>query len=428
MGLRILIFTTALCGIVLAVVGLVVERVSVVGMPIDLRWMSWVIFLCGYSVCSGANIAYFALSRRDLRKMIWRGRNAPEGAPAALQAMRASVLLEHLRNPNWTLASILLTNVGFGVYLSQLSDALFIGILAVVMPVLSITVFGEFFAQATFLRYAGRICYVFSPLIWVLKWLTSPVSYPLACGVDALYGKKPMKRLDERDLLSDLELELEEWQGKAIGSGEHTLDPVELTTLMNAARADDEPAREAAKLIDPETIVPLEFEGERPVFPEFSGFIRETLSIATHPWFILTDAKTGEPRSLLDVDGFVRAAYAVAVTGKDAQFNPHDHTFAVRVYHDPDTRLREVVSQFRVHAENPRDDVIDVDVALIWTSTDRWIVTGGDVLGRFLRGVAKRYPGVDETEGQGVRHRKTGVHTQRQGQEDHAQQAASGDA
>ena len=112
----------------------------------------------------------------------------------------------------------------------------------------------------------------------------------------------------------------------------------------------------------------------------------------------------------------------MAVTGKADQFNPHDHTFEVRVYHDPDTRLREVVSQFRVHAVNPRDDVIDVDVALIWTSTDRWIVTGGDVLGRFLRGVAKRYPEVDEAEGQAARDRKTGVRTQRKRSEQQAQQ------
>ncbi len=296
------------------------------------------------------------------------------------------------------------------------------------MPVVSITVFGEFFAQATFLRYAGRICYLFSPLIWILKWITSPVSYPLAHCVDALYGKNPIKRLNERDLLSDLELELEEWQGKSMRHREHTLDPVELMTLMNAAKADDEPAREAGKLLDPKTIVPLEFKNEHPVFPELGGFIRETLSTAAHPWFVLTEAKTGKPRSLLEVDGFIRSAYAMAVTGKVAQFNPHDHTFAVRVYHDPDTRLGEVISQFRVHALNPRDDVIDIDVALIWTSTDQWIVTGGDVLGRFLRGVAKRYPAVDEAEGQGARDRKTGVRTQRKKPEGPAQQSAAPDA
>jgi len=132
--LRVLVFTTAIIGVALAVVGLVVEEISFTGMTVDLRWMSWAIFLCGYAVCSGSNVAYFALSRRDLRKVIWRGHNAPEGSPASAQARRASALLEHLRNPNWTLASILLTNVGFGVYLSQLSDTLFIGILAVVMP------------------------------------------------------------------------------------------------------------------------------------------------------------------------------------------------------------------------------------------------------------------------------------------------------
>ena len=66
MKVRILIFAMAVLGVGLAVVGLVVERVSVAGMTVEFRWMSWGIFLCGYAVCSGANVAYFALSRRDL--------------------------------------------------------------------------------------------------------------------------------------------------------------------------------------------------------------------------------------------------------------------------------------------------------------------------------------------------------------------------
>ena len=187
---------------------------NLLGIPsFDTRWLDWTFFLTGYAICSGANVAYFSFSMRDLKKTVERGKDALPGSDEARQAKQAQALLGHLEDPNWTLAAILLTNVAFGVQLSQLSDELFAGILAIIVPIVGITIVGEFLAQATFLRYAGAICNFFSPLIWILKWVTSPVSYPLARAVDAIYGREALRRMSEQDLLSDLRLELSEFGG-----------------------------------------------------------------------------------------------------------------------------------------------------------------------------------------------------------------------
>ncbi len=353
-------------------------------------WVAWSLFLIGYAICSGSNVAYFAFSLRDLQRMVARAKGAPPDSEAARQGKRAAALLKHLENPNWTLAAILLTNVAFGVQLSQLSDQLFPGVLAVIMPVISITIIGEFFAQATFLRYAGPICSFFSPFIWLLKWITVPISYPLAWAVDTIYGREAIRRLNEQELLSDLQLELTEFKGDANHTHEEILDPRELKAMMNVARADDEPARSVGERLDANTVLKLPFDRNKPVFPDdLEQFVSSHLDVSTHPWFVLTDAENGEPRLLLDADGFIRE-WSRDSRHDDARFNPHDHTFRAEVFRDPDVKLGQVISDFQVRESHPGDDVIDIDVALIWTPEKRWILTGGDVLGRLLRGVARR--------------------------------------
>ncbi len=356
-----------------------------------LSWIYWILLLLGYSICSGANVAYFSFSIRDLKKAVERGTGAARGSVDAKRAKQAISMLRHLDDPNWTLASILLTNVAFGVQLSQLSDGLFTGLMAVLMPIISITIFGEFFAQATFLRYAGAICFFFSPIIWALKWATSPISYPLARAVDALYGREAIRRLNEQDLLSDLRLELSEVGTDEQAPHAEVLDRRELTTLMNAAQADDEPARDIGEVLDPRTIVSMKFEKGRPTFPDdISEFIRVELEHVAHPWFVISAEPNNQPNLFLDEDGFVRDYAGCKLEGNADDFCPHDHTFRARVYSNMNTKLGQVISDFQVHEEHPGDDVIDIDVALIWTPDGRWIITGSDILGRFLRGVSRR--------------------------------------
>ena len=51
--------------------------------------------------------------------------------------------------------------------------------------------------------------------------------------------------------------------------------------------------------------------------------------------------------------------------------------------------LGEVINKLRVHPEHSEDDVIDNDLILCWNNEKR-IITGADLLGRLLRGIAGR--------------------------------------
>jgi hypothetical protein len=42
-----------------------------------------------------------------------------------------------------------------------------------------------------------------------------------------------------------------------------------------------------------------------------------------------------------------------------------------------------------VTPERPGDDVIDDDLILVWAPDERRIITGADILGRLLRGIAR---------------------------------------
>jgi hypothetical protein len=51
------------------------------------------------------------------------------------------------------------------------------------------------------------------------------------------------------------------------------------------------------------------------------------------------------------------------------------------------TKLGDVIGFLKVAPERPDDDVIDNDLILVWGSQRR-IITGSDLLGRLLRGIA----------------------------------------
>ena len=51
------------------------------------------------------------------------------------------------------------------------------------------------------------------------------------------------------------------------------------------------------------------------------------------------------------------------------------------------TKLGDVIGCLKVAPERPDDDVIDNDLILVW-GPQRRIITGSDLLGRLLRGIA----------------------------------------
>ncbi len=52
--------------------------------------------------------------------------------------------------------------------------------------------------------------------------------------------------------------------------------------------------------------------------------------------------------------------------------------------------LGDVIGRMKVTPDSPEDDVIDNDLILVWGQQQRRIITGADLLGRLLRGIAHR--------------------------------------
>jgi metal transporter CNNM len=90
----------------------------------------------------------------------------------------------------------------------------------------------------------------------------------------------------------------------------------------------------------------------------------------------------GEPIFVLDSHYFLR----------DALFNqletaPNVYWHRPIIVQNMQTRLGEVIGRMTVAPERPDDDVIHHDMILVW-GAQRRIITGSDLLGRLLRGIA----------------------------------------
>ena len=100
-------------------------------------------------------------------------------------------------------------------------------------------------------------------------------------------------------------------------------------------------------------------------------------------WVIFVDQHDA-PRLVLNADLFLRDALFWVTP-----FRPYSYCHRPIVVHDPKTPLGMVIQKLRVHPEHAEDDVIDNDLILCWAE-ERRIITGADLLGRLLRGIAGR--------------------------------------
>jgi hypothetical protein len=55
---------------------------------------------------------------------------------------------------------------------------------------------------------------------------------------------------------------------------------------------------------------------------------------------------------------------------------------------DPKAKLGDVIQQLKTSTASPQDDVVDHDIILVWTEKVKRVITGADILGRLLRGIA----------------------------------------
>ena len=124
-----------------------------------------------------------------------------------------------------------------------------------------------------------------------------------------------------------------------------------------------------------------------PLFPAFerspSDPFLQSIHASGKKWVILTDG-SGTPHLALDSDAFLRDVLFESKT-----INPYGYCHRPVIVTDQNILLGTVISRLKVHPTGTEDDVIDKDMILVWGAEKR-VITGADILGRLLRGIAIR--------------------------------------
>jgi metal transporter CNNM len=335
---------------------------------LELNILIWVgIALCAAQAAlfSGLNLAVFSISR--LRLEI-----------EAADGNRNAVKLLGLRSDsNLILATILWGNVATDVLLTLLSGSVLTGIVAFVFSTVVITIVGDVIPQAYFSRNALRAAGRFTPFLEFYRLALFPISKPTAMFLNWWLGPEGVILLRERDFRA-LMMKHVETSGTEVGQ-------LEAIGALNFLDLDDIPVLKEGEPVDPSSVIALPVEDGRPVLPKFSSspddaFLRQ-LDASGKKWVIFTDP-SGQPQLVLDAHHFLRD-----VLFDEVSVGPERYWHRPIVVTDMRARLGDVIGRMKVKPEHPDDDVIDNDIILVWGAQGR-IITGADLLGRLLRGIA----------------------------------------
>lgn len=330
-------------------------------------WFGIALCIAQSGVLSGLNLAVFSISRLRLEV------EAANGNPNAVK------LLHLRRDSNLILATILWANVATNVLLTLLSGSVLTGLAAFVFSTFVITLLGEIIPQAYFSRNALRVAGWFTPLLELYRLVLFPIGKPTAMFLNWWLGPEGVNLLRERDFRA-LIMKHVEATGAEVGQ-------LEATGALNFLDLDDVPVLEEGEAVDPRSVIELPVERDRPLLPKFSSspddpFLRR-LDASGKKWVIFTDP-AGQPRLVLDAHHFLRD-----VLFEQVSVGPEAYWHRPIIVTDMGARLGDVIGRMRVSPEHPEDDVIDNDMILIWGKQKR-IITGADLLGRLLRGIAKK--------------------------------------
>ena len=330
-------------------------------------WIGIVFCVSQSAMFSGLNLAFFSISKMRLNIEIGRGNHAAE------QVM-------HMReDSNFLLTTILWGNVGINVLLTLLADSVLAGVSAFLFSTFIITLFGEITPQAYFSRNALKTAALLAPVLRFYQLLLWPIAKPSALFLDLWLGKEAIQFYREREIEEMLRLHMRDETTE--------ITRTEGKGALNFLEMDDLTVTEEGETVDPRSIIALEFDGTRPLFPEITSstedpFLRQ-IQQSHRPWVILTDTQ-GVPRLVVDADGFVTSALFEFDT-----FTPCNHCHRPMIVTNLDVTLGDILPGMHVRPEHAEDDVIDMDIILIW-GEERRIITGADILGRLLRGIAAK--------------------------------------
>ena len=332
-----------------------------------LTWLGIAFCLVQSGMFSGLNLALLGLSRLQLEVESTSGNEA------------ADRILELRRDSNFLLTTVLWGNVAVNCLLTLLSDSVMLGVGAFAFSTFGITIVGEILPQAYFSRNAMLIG---SRLTWFVRLYQKvlyPVAKPTALLLDRWLGEEEVSYFRER--------ELREVIRQHMLADDADLDHREGLGALNFLVLDDLPVGEEGEPLDPKSILQLPLALDLPVFPSFASSpgdpFLQTVQASGRKWVVITDSEN-VPRLVLDADALLRETFF-----SPEPIDPYAFCHRPLVVDDPQVPLGSVIRKLRVEAENAHDDVIDLDLILLW-GPDKRIVTGADLLGRLMRGIVKR--------------------------------------
>lgn len=336
--------------------------------PAILTWIGITFCLSQSAMFSGVNLGFFSVGRLRLEAA------AESGSTSAQRVLRLR------EDANFLLCTILWGNVAANVLLALLSESVLAGVGAFVFSTVGITLFGEIIPQAYFSRHALRVGALLAPVIRVYQVALFPVAKPTALLLDAWIGPEGPTYLRERDM----EIVLQ----KHIREADSEIGATEGRGALNFLSLDDRFIADEGASIAPETIFSFPAKLDLPIIPEpgepgGDEFV-EAIEKTHFKWAIITD-EADEPKLVLETDRYLREVLA-------GRPDVDVYAFCHRpiLVDDPKMTLDHVLDQFVVEADHGDDLVVDRDVVLYWTDKERRIVTGADIFGRLLHGIAQR--------------------------------------
>jgi hypothetical protein len=330
-----------------------------------LTWIGILVCVAHSAMFSGLNLAFFSISRLRLEV------EASVGNPGAIKVLALR------KDPNRVLTTVLLGNVAINVLLTLLSDSVLAGVTAFLFSTLVITAFGEILPQAYFSRNALRVTSALSPVFRFYQLLLFPITWPVAKLLDRLLGPEGLMYFRERQLRHLIR--------KHIEASEAEIDRIEGLGALNFLEIDDIPIVQEGEPLNPDSIIQLDFDGGRPRFPQYQPNSRDPFMLriqnSGEKWVVFVD-RDENPHLVMDADSFLRDALF-----SDTAVEPEHYCHRPIITTDSSDILGSVLSQWKVEPGYPGDNVIDRDIVLLW-SEERKVVTGSDILGRLLMGIA----------------------------------------
>ncbi len=337
---------------------------------LSLVTLTWIgIFLClsQSAIFSGLNLALFGISRLRLEAEVATGNEA------------AKKILAMRRDSNFLLTTILWGNVGINVLLTLLSDSVMAGASAFLFSTIVITFFGEITPQAYFSRNALRMGAMLSPVLRFYQLVLFPFAKPSALVLDWWLGKEGIQYFREHNLRAVIK--------KHIEAEESDIDRIEGLGALNFLAFDDLLPTQEGEPVDPKSIIGLPVKDGRVEFPPYAAsaddpFIQR-INASGKKWVIITDSED-QPRLVLNANAFLRN-----VLSRGEALDPSAYAHSPLLIRNDNTLLGKALSQLKVKSERDTDDVIDEDLILLW-GLEKRVITGADILGRLLRGIALR--------------------------------------